>query len=163
MLTILKTGGTIEGLDYELENTAPKDVNVSIEHFLDSANISIPYTIEEVFKIDSRSISQEHRERLVDRIIAVNSDKIIITHGTFTMEDTAQYLGNLNLNKTIVLVGAFILGSSPNTDAPFNIGYAIGSIEFLRPDVYVAMNGEIFHWNNVTKNLESNKFERRNE
>lgn len=79
------------------------------------------------------------------------------------MEDTAKYLGKLNLNKTIVLVGSFILGSSENTDAPFNLGYAISSLQFLKPGVYVAMNGTIFHWENVTKNLEANKFERKNE
>ena len=78
------------------------------------------------------------------------------------MEDTATYLGNLNLNKTIVLTGSFVLGSSTKTDAPFNLGYAISSLQFLKPDVYVAMNGEIFHWSNVTKNLKTNKFERKN-
>ena len=75
------------------------------------------------------------------------------------MEDTAKFIGKLNLNKTIVLVGSFILGTSQNTDAPFNLGYAICSLQFLKPDVYIAMNGTIFHWKNVTKNLETNKFE----
>ena len=64
------------------------------------------------------------------------------------------------LNKTIVLVGSFILGSSADTDAPFNLGYAISSLQLLKPDVYIAMNGQIFPWNNVSKNLETNKFER---
>lgn len=76
------------------------------------------------------------------------------------MENTTKYIGNLNVNKTIVLVGSFILGSSAETDAPFNLGYAISSLQLLKPDVYIAMNGQIFHWNNVFKNLETNKFER---
>ncbi len=71
---------------------------------------------------------------LVDKIKATSALKIIVTHGTFTMEDTAQYLGKLNLNKTIVLVGSFNLGSFGNTDAPFNLGYAISAVQFLKPD-----------------------------
>ena len=67
----------------------------------------------------------------------------------------------LNLNKTIVLVGSLILGSSKNSDAPFNLGYAICTLQFLKPEVYVAMNGDIFHWNNVRKNLKTNRFERK--
>lgn len=163
MIHILLTGGTIEGVDYAVKDNGPKNGNVSIKDFLETANVSFPYAIEEIFKIDSRFISQNDRKNLVAKIRATNSDKILITHGTFTMEDTAQYLGKHNLNKTIVLVGSFVLGSSPNTDAPFNLGYAISSVQFLKPDVYVAMNGEVFHWNNVTKNLETNKFERRSE
>ena len=108
---------------------------------------------------DSRSITNEDRQLLVDKIKSTSADKIILTHGTFTMEDTAKFIGKLNLNKTIVLVGSFILGTSQNTDAPFNLGYAICSLQFLKPDVYIAMNGTIFHWKNVTKNLETNKFE----
>ena len=96
----------------------------------------------------------------LNKIIGTNATKVLITHGTFTMEATAKYIGRLNLGKTIVLAGSFILGSSANTDAPFNLGYAISSLQFLKPDVYIAMNGRIFHWNNVVKNLETNKFER---
>ena len=136
--------------------------DISIKHFLDAANVSFQYSIEEVFKKDSRLISTTDRESLAAKIKAADSDRILITHGTFTMEETATYLGNLNLNKTIVLTGSFVLGSSTKTDAPFNLGYAISSLQFLKPGVYVAMNGETFPWNNVTKNLKTHKFERKN-
>lgn len=157
MIHIITTGGTIEGFENDLNNN---EASTSIKDFLKSANVSFEFTIDEAFKKDSRSITEEDRENLVERIKATNSEKILITHGTFTMEDTAKYIGNRDLKKTIVLVGSFILGNSNNTDAPFNIGYAIGTIQFLKPDVYIAMNGQVFHWSNVTKNLETNKFER---
>tara|TARA_R110002124_G_scaffold174673_1_gene342482 strand:- start:18443 stop:18928 length:486 start_codon:yes stop_codon:yes gene_type:complete len=159
MITILTTGGTIEGLDY-VGDKAINKTNVSIADFLESANVDFEYTIESVFKKDSRAIKDDDREQLVRKIEETNASKILITHGTFTMEDTAKYIGKLNLNKTIVLVGSFILGSSADTDAPFNLGYAISSLQLLKPDVYIAMNGQIFNWNNVSKNLETNKFER---
>ena len=163
MILILTTGGTIEGVDHETKNGAPEDRHVSIRAFLDAANVSFPYTIEDVFKKDSRFITQGDHENLIAKIKAAKTDKILITHGTYTMEDTAKYIGSLEINKTIVLVGSFVLGSSGDTDAPFNLGYAISSLQFLKPDVYVAMNGEVFHWSNVTKNLETKKFERIND
>ncbi|WP_298350549.1 asparaginase domain-containing protein [uncultured Dokdonia sp.] len=158
MIHILTTGGTIEGLDY-IDDSGITSSNVGIEDFLNKANIDFEYTIENVFKKDSRAITDDDRKLLTSKIKEVNATKILITHGTFTMEDTANYIGKLNLNKTIVLVGSFILGSSADTDAPFNLGYAISSLQLLKPDVYIAMNGQIFNWNNVFKNLETNKFE----
>ena len=159
MIKIFTTGGTIEGLDY-IDDKGIKDSNVSIEGFLKSANVDFDFTIEGVFKKDSRALTDDDRKLLVSKIKAAKSTKILITHGTFTMEDTAKYIGKLNLKKTIILVGSFILGSSVETDAPFNLGYAISSLQLLKPDVYIAMNGQIFNWNNVSKNLEINKFER---
>ena len=159
MIHILTTGGTIEGLDY-VDGQGVTQSNITIQGFLEKANIDFDYTIESVFKKDSRAINENDRKLLVCKIKESTATKILITHGTFTMEDTAKYIGRLNLKKTIVLVGSFILGSSENTDAPFNLGYAISSLQLLKPDVYIAMNGQIFLWNNVFKNLETNKFER---
>lgn len=158
MIYILTTGGTIEGLD-NTDNKSAKSSCSIIQDFLRSPNVEFAYTIESVFKKDSRDIINKDRELLARKIKKSNADKFLITHGTFTMENTAKYLGRLNLNVTIVLVGSFILGSSSNTDAPFNLGYAISSLQFLKPDVYITMNGQVFHWNNVFKNLETNKFE----
>ncbi|CAL66187.1 MULTISPECIES: asparaginase domain-containing protein [Christiangramia] len=163
MIHIITTGGTIEGLDYENPENKTEQSEIAIREFLDLANVSFPYIIERAFSKDSRSITDEDRNFLLKKIKASNAEKILITHGTFTMEDTATYFGKEELKKTIVLVGSFILGSSANTDASFNLGYAICALQFLKPDVYVVMNGRIFHWSNVTKNLESNKFEPKNE
>jgi len=161
MIHIITTGGTIEGLDYKMEENKNRKKKISIEDFFRSANVSFPYIIDNVLDKDSRFITDDDRELLIDKIKVSSSEKIVLTHGTFTMEATAKYIGKLNLKKTIVLVGSFVLGSSYGTDAPFNLGYAICSVQFLKPDVYVAMNGTIFHWKNVTKNLETNKFEQR--
>ncbi|ADF52119.1 MULTISPECIES: asparaginase domain-containing protein [Flavobacteriaceae] len=159
MIQIFTTGGTIEGLDY-VDGKGITQSSVTIETFLEKANVDFEYAVESVFKKDSRAIDEKDIQLLVQRIRNANSTKILITHGTFTMEDTAKYIGKLNLKKTIVLVGSFILGSSADTDAPFNLGYAISSLQLLKPDVYIAMNGQVLLWNNVSKNLETNKFER---
>ena len=163
MIYIITTGGTIEGLDYENQENEKKQSKRTIAEFLESANVSFSYIIEKVFNKDSRSITNEDRSFLLKRIKTSNAENILITHGTFTMEDTAAYIGRQELKKTIVLVGSFIIGNSKNTDAPFNLGYSICALQFLKPGVYVAMNGRIFHWSNVTKNLDSNRFEPKNE
>jgi len=163
MLHIITTGGTIEGLDYETPENNLEQSKITIREFLESANVSFPYIIEKAFAKDSRSITDEDRMFLLKKIKASNAEKILITHGTFTMEDTAFYLGNKGLEKTIVLVGSFIIGNSKDTDASFNLGFAISSLQFLKPDVYIAMNGKIFHWNDVTKNTDTNKFMSKNE
>ena len=160
MIHILTTGGTIEGLDNDQKHNARK---ISIRNFLEAANVSFSFSIEEVFQKDSRSITFEDREYLADKIQASKASKILISHGTFTMEETAKHIAGRKPNKTIVLTGSFILGTSKDTDAPFNLGYAICALQFLEPDVYVAMNGRIFHWSNVTKNLKTNRFERNDE
>jgi L-asparaginase len=158
MIQILTTGGTIEGVDNN--NPDPPEVNVTICQFLKNANVSFEYKIESLFKKDSRVIDSKDRKLLVQIIKDSNESKILITHGTFTMEDTAKYIGKLNLNKTIVLVGSLVLGSHNNTDASFNLGYAISSLQYLEIGVYIAMNGQVFHWKNVYKNRVTNKFER---
>ena len=110
MIHIFTTGGTIEGLDY-IDDSGITSSNVGIEDFLNKANIDFEYTIENVFKKDSRAITDDDRKLLVSKIKEANATKILITHGTFTMEDTAKYIGKLNLNKTIVLVGSLILSA----------------------------------------------------
>ena len=160
VIHILSTGGTIEGLDY---NQKQSDRKISLTNFLEMANVSFSFSIEEVFQKDSRAITFEDREYLAEKIQTSKASKILVSHGTFTMEETAKHIADRKINKTIVLTGSFIPGSFQNTDAPFNLGYAICALQFLKPNVYVAMNGRIFHWSNVTKNLKTNKFELKDE
>ena len=160
MIHIITTGGTIEGLEYDKQENKSTSSTASISDFFESANISFKYSLDTAFQKDSRFITPEDRIELADKIATSDCEHILITHGTFTMAETAKYLGRLELDKTIVLVGAFILGTEKETDAPFNLGYALGVIEFLEKGVYVAMNGQIFTWDNVRKNLETNRFEK---
>ncbi|MFS4494729.1 asparaginase domain-containing protein [Maribacter sp. 2308TA10-17] len=159
MIQVITTGGTIEGLEYSNEQDKPLYANVRIKDFLKAANVSFKYFIHDAFNKDSRFITKEDRKLLLQKIESCNLDKILITHGTITMIETAKYLGNLNLEKTIVLVGSFLLGNERNTDAPFNLGYAICALKILGRGVFIAMNGRIFSWNNVVKNVDENRFE----
>lgn len=158
MIEVFTTGGTIEGLEYEIEENNSHESLVSIDDFYRSANLCQPCKIQKVFSKDSRSITEEDRNLLVKKIMTSKSGKILITHGTLTMIETARFLGKLYLDKTIVLVGSFVLGSKKNTDAPFNLGYATCAIQFLNKGVYVAMNGGIISWKNVVKTPAKDQF-----
>lgn len=155
---IISTGGTIEGLDYENLNQK-QTTTVAIGDILSNARVTLKYTIEKILNKDSRFINDDDRELISKKIKSNDSDKILLTHGTITMVETAQFLGRLPLNKTIVLAGAFILGTKKDSDAPFNLGFALSALQFLEPGVYIAMNGTIFNWDNVRKNKQDNRFE----
>lgn len=155
---IISTGGTIEGLDYENLNHK-QTTTVAITDILSNAGVTSKYTIEKILDKDSRFIDDTDRELMAEKIKSADSDKILLTHGTITMVETSRFLGKLKINKTIVLTGAFILGTKKDSDASFNLGFALSALDFLEPGVYIAMNGTIFNWGNVRKNNQHNRFE----
>ena len=159
MIYIITTGGTIEGLEYANEEKKPQILGVNLKAFLETANVLFEYSIDKAFCKDSRFITPEDRKILAEKIQSTKEKKILITHGTLTMVETAKYLGKLNLDKTVVLVGSFVLGSEKNTDAPFNLGYAVCALQNLGNGVFIAMNGNTFSWKNVEKNMDLNRFE----
>ena len=159
MIRIITTGGTIEGLEYADESNVARVKGVSIDSFFKASKFSIDYELEVAFSKDSRFITLEDRNLLADMIRKSKEEKVLITHGTLTMVDTAKFLGKLDLNKIIVLVGAFVLGTDKNTDAPFNLGFAISSLGYLDKGVFIAMQGQVFPWDKVVKNTKKNRFE----
>jgi L-asparaginase len=109
---------------------------------------------------DSREITEEDRKLILKKCQECDEKQIIITHGTFTMPETAEYLGKKKVNgKTIVLTGSMVPFAEKNSDAMFNFGCAFTAVQTLKPGVYVTMNGKIFDFDNVKKNLETGEFE----
>lgn len=161
-IKIITTGGTIEGLDYDNELDKPSIINNQIQRFFEIANVQFDYTFEYAFSKDSRFITEKDRRLLEKIVFSSSEERILITHGTFTMAQTAEFLGKREISKTIVLVGSFISGDEPDTDAPFNLGYAISTLQNLENGVYVAMNGTVFSWDNVVKNDSENRFQSNN-
>ena len=98
------------------------------------------------------------RELILDRCKNCDENFILITHGTDTMCDTAQLLGERGINKTIVLFGSMVPYAVNNSDALFNFGCALGSLQLLESGVYVAMNGRTLPWSDVEKNRDLGVF-----
>jgi len=158
-IKVFITGGTIDNLEYSSEDQAPKNQKSIIPELLQQARITLGYNAEEIIFKDSRFVTSKDRKLIFQKCEKCKEDKIIITHGTMTLADTAKYLGQKNITKTIVLTGAAIPSNNPDSDALFNIGFAFSAVQSLPSGVYVAMNGKIFSWQNVKKNLDTGFFE----
>lgn len=115
--------------------------------------------VRTLMMIDSLEMTDADREIILENCLKCDDEKIIVTHGTDTMELTAQLLGKTIRNKTVVLTGAMIPYKFGSSDGLFNLGSALAFAETLPHGVYIAMNGRYFNWNNVRKNRKTGEFE----
>lgn len=125
------TGGTIDGLDYEREEDAPKEHQSLIPDLLKQSRITVDYGIEVLMQKDSRVMTDKDRQLILGRCQRSNEDKIIITHGTATIPETARFIGKANLDKTIILFGSAIPANTEKSDALFNLGAAFIASQLL--------------------------------
>ena len=158
-IKIIITGGTIDDLEYESPEDAPKEHKSLVPHLLKQSKITLDYDVDELLQKDSRDVNNDDRELVYQKCMECSEKQIIITHGTMTMPDTAKYLGKKNIPKTIVLLGAAVPANKDKSDALFNLGTALSVVQLLPHGVYVTMNGKIFSWDNVKKNLDKGIFE----
>jgi L-asparaginase len=125
------------------------------------ARITVPLVLEELPFLDSLDMQDADRQRILASCVGAEEPAIVIIHGTDTMRETAEVLGNAKLGKTIVLTGAMIPYEIANSDALFNFGFACGVAQILPPGVYVAMNAQAFAWDKVEKNRAAGVFQAR--
>lgn len=156
------TGGTIDSYYEPTKDTAVPNKESVIPNYMKSLQLSSKDKFTVVCMKDSRSINDKDLRKIKTTIEKSTYKHIMITHGTYTMPDTARFL-NANLkkiNKTIILTGSMIplVGFSPS-DGPFNLGYALGRIGQLPKGVYIGMNGRIFSPEEVLKNLYKGRFD----
>ena len=115
--------------------------------------------VETLMMIDSLEMTAVQRQQIAGRCQECAEARLVITHGTDTMVETALTLANAVAGKTIVLTGAMIPYAFGSSDGMFNLGSAVSFAQVLPPGVYVAMNGTAFPWNRVRKNRQSGVFE----
>lgn len=152
------TGGTIDK-EYDPITGGLVFIKTHLPEILKQAKNEIDFEMEVLMLKDSLDMSDNDRAIILKKSEIAKEEKILITHGTDTIVETAQVLGKNILNKTIVLTGAMTPFSFGNSDALFNLGFAIGAVQFLPSGVFVAMNGKIFSWDNVRKNKDIGVFE----
>ncbi len=158
MIRIFITGGTFDKEYNELTGELFfKDTH--IPQMLKLGRCRVPVDIRTLMMIDSTQMTDEDREIIAQNCLKAKEDKIIITHGTDTMAETAKYLAQKVKNKTIVLTGAMVPYTSGSSDGLFNLGCALAFVQTLPPGVYIAMNGRYFTHNNVRKNKKTGEFE----
>src|SRR6185437_2692975 len=108
--------------------------------------------------IDSLEMKDADRELILEQCRKADEKRIVITHGTDTMEITARVLGESIRDKTVVLTGAMVPYKFGSSDGLFNLGAALAFVQTLAPGVYIAMNGKCFAWDNVTKDRRTGEF-----
>jgi L-asparaginase len=159
-LRLIATGGTFDKHYNELNGTLGF-AESHLPEVIKRSRMTIPVTLDVLPLLDSLDMQDADRARILAACQAASEQAIVIVHGTDTMPETAAVLGAAALDKTIVLTGAMIPYAIANSDALFNLGLACGVAQTLAPGVYVAMNGQVFTWNNVTKNRAAGVFEPR--
>lgn len=157
-LRVIASGGTFDKRYDEIKGQLGF-TETHLPGVLKRCRLTVPYSLEQLSQLDSLDMQDEDRKRILASCQAAQEAAVVIIHGTDTMTETAQVLGNAKLDKTIVLTGAMIPYEIANSDALFNLGVAVGVAQTLAPGVYVAMNGQVFAWNNVQKNRSAGVFE----
>ena len=156
MIDIFTTGGTIDKVyfdalsEYQIGATALPDI-------LSENNVFVPHRVTQLMRKDSLELNDADRRAIHDAVAASDADKILVTHGTDTMVETARVLSDI-AGKTIVLTGAMQPASLRNSDAEFNVGFALAAVQTLPPGVYIAMNGEVFDPAKVHKDRSAHRF-----
>lgn len=159
-IRILITGGTFDKRYDELKGKLTFK-KTHLPQVLKQVRVTVPVKMEINQLIDSLHMNEESRKRILNACKKSREKNILITHGTDTMVETARMLGRARLKKTIVVTGAMIPYTVHNSDSVFNLGCALSAVQIAKPGVYVAMNGQIFTWDNVKKNYLKGVFERK--
>ena len=157
-IRIFVTGGTFDKEYNELTGTLFfKDTH--LPEMLKLGRSRVKVNVETLMMIDSLEMTTTDRELIAKNCSSAKEDKIIITHGTDTMAETAKVLGEKIKNKTIVITGAMVPYKFGSSDGLFNLGSSLAFVQTLPKGVYVVMNGRCFNWNNVRKNKKTGEFE----
>ena len=157
-IRILVTGGTFDKEYNEVEGSLFfKDTHIG--EMLQLGRSRIDVTIRTVMMIDSLEMTDADRGLIVQNCLQCAEDRIVITHGTDTMTDTAAAVARADLAKTIVLTGAMVPYAFGSSDGLFNLGSALSFVQVLPRGVYIAMNGKCFPWDQCRKNRERGEFE----
>jgi L-asparaginase len=157
-IRILVTGGTFDKEYNELDGKLYfKETHLPEMLALGRSDVEV--SVRTLMMVDSLDMTDDDRNLIVAQCARTKEERIVITHGTDTMEVTARTLGAAVKNKTIVLTGAMVPYKFGSSDGLFNLGSALAFVQTLPHGVYIAMNGRCFAWNNVRKNRKTGKFE----
>jgi L-asparaginase len=157
-IRVLITGGTFDKEYDEIHGTLYfKDSHVS--EMLELGRCKLPLEIRTLMMVDSLEMSDADRRIIVEQCRATPEERIVITHGTDTMEITARSIADEVKDKTVVLTGAMVPYKFGSSDGMFNLGSALAFVQTLPHGVYVAMNGRYFPAVSVHKNRETGTFE----
>ncbi|MEM7357742.1 MAG: asparaginase domain-containing protein [Pseudomonadota bacterium] len=155
-IKVFCVGGTIDKIYFDAKSKyevgAPSVGKILREH-----DVNLDFEVVSLMAKDSLEMTDADRQTLAAAVAESNEEKIVITHGTDTMVKTAQALDRTQ-GKTIVLTGALAPAIFKDSDAIFNVGCAVAAAQMSPPGIYIAMNGRIFDYDKVEKDVPNNRF-----
>lgn len=157
-IKLLMTGGTIDKQYNELNGELIFNQS-SVQDMLAQGRAKLDISCKTVMLKDSLSMDDNDRQNILAACLASNESQIVITHGTDTMVETSQILAAKIKDKTIVLLGAMIPYQFKKSDALFNLGCAMATVQTLNNGVYITMNGKVFRHDEVVKNERVGEFQ----
>jgi L-asparaginase len=158
IIKVFVTGGTFDKEYHEITGELFFQ-DTHLNEMLRLGRSQIRVEVRTIMMVDSLSITEDDRQIILQNCLKTPENKILITHGTDTMVDTASLLAKHITNKTIVLTGAMIPYTFGSSDGLFNLGSALAYVQVLPHGIYIAMNGKYHLWNNVRKNKKTGFFE----
>lgn len=157
-IKIFVTGGTFDKEYNELTGKLFfKETHLS--EMLSLGRSRIDVDIQTLMMVDSLDMTDADRETIALRCRECAEERIVVTHGTDTMVETAKYLAQTIRGRTVVLTGAMVPYKFGSSDGLFNLGSALAFVQTLPHGIYISMNGRCFSWDNVRKNREIGEFE----
>jgi L-asparaginase len=156
IFSIFTVGGTIDKVYFDAASQFEVG-DSQIKQVLIAAGVS-DFEIISLMRKDSLEMNDADREAVKQAVLASTADRVLGTHGTDTMALTAKHLGDAG-GKTVVFTGAMQPARFHETDAIFNIGFALGTLANVGPGVYLTMNGRVFDPAKVRKNRDAGRFE----
>ena len=156
-IKFLTTGGTIDKIYFDAKSTFEVGDSM-IDQILADGNVTIDYEVVALMRKDSLELTDCDRQTIFDIIVNDEEKLFIVTHGTDTMTTTANKLSEID-DKVIVLTGALTPARFRTTDAVFNLGMAVATVQTKPPGVYLAMSGQVFDAGTVRKNKDAQRFE----
>ena len=156
-ICVLTTGGTIDKAYFDALSEY-QIVDSSLPQLLKEARVALPFRIVELMRKDSLELTDADRAAIVQAAAAAPETRIVVTHGTDTMTETAKALAAKVPGKTIVLTGALTPARFADTDAPFNLGMAFAAVQTCPPGVWIAMSGQVFDGLKVRKDRAAGRF-----
>jgi len=155
-IVVITTGGTIDKAYFDALS-AYKIGEPMVKRMLEIANVTQAFRVVELLRKDSLDLTDQDRKALCETVAALDTNRVVITHGTDTMTDSAKVLAAVP-DKTIVFTGALSPARFAESDAMFNLGMAFAAVQTLPAGVYVAMSGQVFRGDEVRKDRQHSRF-----
>ncbi|MDC0404279.1 asparaginase [Porticoccaceae bacterium] len=155
-IALFTTGGTIDKIYFDALSEfiigEPQAGQLLLQ-----AGVDVEFTQTALLRKDSIELTDQDRMLIAQYVSDVAEEHIIVTHGTDTMVETGRALKRIS-NKTIVLVGAMQPAAMRESDAAFNLGFAVAAVQLASTGVYIAMNGQLFDVDEVRKDRDAMRF-----